>query len=59
MEDHLCSGQLKCASNKDLVDKMCNWLTADCQVTLRMMVIEVNVDDELIISTFGTWVALG
>ena len=38
---------------------MYNLLTADCQVTLRMMVIEVNVVEELIISTFGMWVALG
>lgn len=59
MEDRLYSGQLKFASSKDLVNKMCNWHTADCQVTLRMMVIEVNVDEELIMSTFGTWVALG
>ena len=38
---------------------MCNLLTADCQVTLRMMVIEVNMVEVLITSTFGTWVALG
>ena len=59
MEGHLCNGQLKYTSSENLVDAMYNLLTADCQVTLRMMVIEVNVVEELIISTFGMWVALG
>jgi hypothetical protein len=59
VEGHPCNGQLKYISSENLVDAMCNLLTADCQVTLRMMVIEVNVVEELIISTFKTWVALG
>lgn len=58
MEGHPCNGQLKYTSNENLVDALYNSPTADCQVTLRMMVIEVNVVEELIISTFGTWVAL-
>ena len=58
MEGHLCEGQLKYSSSENLVVAMCNLLTADCQVTLRMMVIEVTEVEELIISTFGTWVAL-
>jgi len=59
VEGHPCNGQLKFTSSENLVDSMCNLLSADCQLTLRMMVIEVNVVEELIVSTFGTWVALG
>jgi len=51
--------QLKYSSRENLVVAVCNSLTAGSQVTLRMMVIEVNVVEELIISTFATWVALG
>jgi len=59
VEGHPCNGRLKYSSSENLMAATCNLLTADCQVTLRMMVIEVNVVEELIISTFRTWVALG
>jgi hypothetical protein len=41
------------------MDKMCSLLTTGCQITLRMTVTEVDVDEKLITSMFGTLVALG